>query len=268
MAELGLRERLSTTQHGDSMGDSAESFRTSFKMQENIANGTHSVTDDEHHGFFAKGRDFESVGTAHQFTAQELEQLKSFESIEYLPPNNAVFRHYLTHQRVPNQSARWVAMGLIGSSVGFLGFLLKSSVEGIGEWRRSLHFDTECVGNITNASQYACGALDPSRIGGSFSSVYWVHLGVCLLLVAASASAVVLIQPPAASSGLPELIAFLNGAHQSKIFDPRTLVVKFMSCVMAVSSGMPVGPEGPMIHSERTQDPRHPNSRNCVRSTS
>lgn len=44
------------------------------------------------------------------------------------------------------------------------------------------------------------------------------------------------------------LIRIVAGAHQSKIFDPRTLAVKFCSCVCAVSSGMPVGPEGPMIH--------------------
>lgn len=28
----------------------------------------------------------------------------------------------------------------------------------------------------------------------------------------------------------------------------RTLVVKFLSCAMAVASGLPVGPEGPMVH--------------------
>ena len=33
-----------------------------------------------------------------------------------------------------------------------------------------------------------------------------------------------------------------------QVFNARTLVVKFASCSCAVGSGLPVGPEGPMIH--------------------
>ena len=58
----------------------------------------------------------------------------------------------------------------------------------------------------------------------------------------------VFLQPPAAASGLPEVIGFLNGVHLPKILNVRTLIVKFISCVCAVGSGLPVGPEGPMIH--------------------
>ena len=53
---------------------------------------------------------------------------------------------------------------------------------------------------------------------------------------------------PAAGSGIPELIGFLNGTVISAIFNVKTFFVKFFSCVFAVASGLPVGPEGPMIH--------------------
>jgi hypothetical protein len=97
-----------------------------------VADGTHRITDDEQVGFFAKGRDFESVGTAHSYTRQELQLLSTFESIEYLPPNNAAYRYYLAHQRQPSQLARWLAMGAIGATVGVVGFLLKSLIEQVG----------------------------------------------------------------------------------------------------------------------------------------
>lgn len=32
------------------------------------------------------------------------------------------------------------------------------------------------------------------------------------------------------------------------IFNVKTMVVKFFSCVCAVGAGLPIGPEGPMIH--------------------
>ena len=57
-----------------------------------------------------------------------------------------------------------------------------------------------------------------------------------------------LCRPSAAASGLPELIGFLNGTVVRHIFNIKTLVAKFFSCLAAVASGLPVGPEGPMIH--------------------
>ena len=44
------------------------------------------------------------------------------------------------------------------------------------------------------------------------------------------------------------MTGFLNGTHMRHIFSLSTLVAKFLSCVMAIGCGMPVGPEGPMIH--------------------
>jgi chloride channel 7 len=43
-------------------------------------------------------------------------------------------------------------------------------------------------------------------------------------------------------------MAFLNGTVVRHIFNVKTLIIKFLSCVCAVAAGLPVGPEGPMIH--------------------
>lgn len=56
------------------------------------------------------------------------------------------------------------------------------------------------------------------------------------------------MRPAAGGSGIPELIGFLNGTQVRHIFNVKTLVIKFLSCCLSVGSGLPIGPEGPMIH--------------------
>ena len=38
-----------------------------------------------------------------------------------------------------------------------------------------------------------------------------------------------------------------------QVFNIQTLWVKFVSCATAVGSGLPVGPEGPMVHIGKNQ---------------
>jgi hypothetical protein len=66
-------------------------------------------------------------------------------------------------------------------------------------------------------------------------------------LVAASAHVVLRWAPAAAGSGVPEVMAQLNGCKLPRTFEWRTAGVKFLSAVLCVGSGLPVGPEGPMI---------------------
>ena len=243
----------------------ASGDRGSFRLQDEVSAGLNPITDDdagEQHGFFARGRELESVGDAHAYTEHEKRLLAGFESMEYLPANNAIYRNYLGDPllKKPSATTRWIAMGLIGVSVGFVGFLLKSTIDRIAEWRRSLIFDVECRGDPAAPANYTCGYIAPSPaaaaaamgddapIGSDLDTLAAVHALVAIAFAAAAAAVVVFIQPQAASSGIPEVIAYLNGTHQRKLFNLRTLVVKFVSCFLAVGSGLPVGPEGPMIH--------------------
>jgi len=56
-----------------------------------------------------------------------------------------------------------------------------------------------------------------------------------------------LICLPASSSGVPEVMGFLNGNVVHKQFSLVALIIKFISCSAGVSAGLPIGPEGPMV---------------------
>lgn len=183
---------------------------------------------DDRSGFFARGRDFESRYVNHSYTEQEKEVLASYESVDYLPPHSHVYRNWLRQQPARLDWDRWVMMGFIGFAIGFIGFLLHQLIDLISDFKWDL----------------AQEMIKEDRI-----AVAWVFVtGFSLALVIVGSSIVVFFRPSAAGSGLPELIGYLNGALVRHIFNIKTLIVKFFSCACAVSSGLPVGPEGPMIH--------------------
>jgi len=78
--------------------------------------------------------------------------------------------------------------------------------------------------------------------------VAWLYY--CLWSVGLVAMSTVICHrmPQAAGSGLPEVRAYLNGVHLPKMFALPTMLVKTLSCILAVAGGLPAGPEGPVIH--------------------
>ena len=125
-------------------------------------------------------------------------------------------------------------MAIIGFSIGLLGYLLYTFIDTLAHMRYT-------------AIRSALDLRDRSSAGAIVLSVLLTVITTsCLVL--ASSSAVVYVAPEAAASGVPEVMAYLNGCLMRRVFNIRTLFVKFTSCVLAVASGLPVGPEGPMIH--------------------
>ena len=63
------------------------------------------------------------------------------------------------------------------------------------------------------------------------------------------ATAFVWIEPVAGGSGVPEIKCYMNGIDLPRIVDFKTLVCRVVGVTFSVASGLPVGKEGPMIHS-------------------
>ncbi|CAH3018540.1 unnamed protein product [Porites evermanni] len=182
-----------------------------------------------HISFFQKGREFESRYVNHHYTEEEREQLGKFESVDYLPPHSTVYKNWLEQQPSRLDWDRWLMMGMIGFSVGVIGFLMHQLIDVISK----LKWD--------KASEF----IKDRDFGLAW---VWV-IGYSVFFVLASSVPVVYFRPNSAEgSGIPELIGFLNGTVVKHIFSIKTMLIKFFSCVCAVGAGLPVGPEGPMIH--------------------
>lgn len=79
-----------------------------------------------------------------------------------------------------------------------------------------------------------------------------VFVTVCCLLALVATSFVVSPccgESLAAGSGITEIKAFLNGIKVPRVVRFKTMVTKTLGLIFAVVSGLPVGKEGPMIHS-------------------
>lgn len=119
---------------------------------------------------------------------------------------------------------------------------------------------TAAVGIVQGCVAYFTNVLSLYLIDRKFESVYellekgntFAAFLLYLLLqttFALMASIFVWIEPVAAGSGIPEVKCFLNGIDLPNVGAPRTLVCKVLGVICSVAAGLPVGKEGPMVHS-------------------
>ena len=179
-------------------------------------------------GLFARGNDLESAHTSHTYTPAEKRKLQGYESIDYFAPSSRVYRRWLSVQPWSRYWDRWLVMAAIGIAVGAVGF--------------TLHFLIHALAFIKyHGTRWL--------LGHAHISIGWVfNVSYSLALVYASTWLVVNIAPAASGAGVAEVMAYLNGCNMPKVMNLKTLGVKFLSAAFAVGSGLPVGPEGPMIH--------------------
>ena len=127
----------------------------------------------------------------------------------------------------------WFLYVLIGVSVGAVSALVSSSISMLEAWR------SDTMVAIVEAMEQEKG------VGFSAGLIFWV--ATASLFAVFGTAVVCLFEPAAAGSGIPQVMAYLNGVLISKVLNVRTFVAKFASVVMAVSGGLPVGAEAPLI---------------------
>ncbi|NXP45168.1 CLCB protein, partial [Heliornis fulica] len=123
---------------------------------------------------------------------------------------------------------RWLLMALIGTAVGMLGFLTHQIIDCLIKLKWDL--------------------VEKYLQDGNIHMTWLFVLGSGLAMVVLSSGSVLFFCPAGSPFALPEIIGYLNGTSIQHLFNIKTFLGTFVSCVLAVASGLFCGPEGPMIH--------------------
>ncbi len=79
-------------------------------------------------------------------------------------------------------------------------------------------------------------------------AAYGVYLAISLGLCTVAGIMSAVVEPVSLGSGIPEIVMILNGIKVPRGLRFRTLIAKVVGVIFSVGGGLPVGREGPMIH--------------------
>ncbi|XP_034029023.1 chloride transport protein 6 [Thalassophryne amazonica] len=130
------------------------------------------------------------------------------------------------------EAVRWMMVFAIGVAVGLVGLFVDFFVHLFTDIKLTL-----VARSVEECNGKACLALSLLELMG-------FNLTFTLI-----ASVLVLIEPLAAGSGIPEIKSYLNGVKIPGIVRLRTFLCKATGVLFTVAGGLFVGKEGPMIHS-------------------
>ncbi|XP_034091839.1 chloride transport protein 6 [Gymnodraco acuticeps] len=130
------------------------------------------------------------------------------------------------------EAVRWMLMFAIGVTVGLVGLFVDFFVRLFTKIKYTLVADS-----LQQCSDRGC------------LSVSLLELLAFNLTFVFIASVLVLVEPLAAGSGIPEIKSYLNGVKVPGVVRLRTCLCKAAGVLFSVAGGLFVGKEGPMIHS-------------------
>lgn len=124
----------------------------------------------------------------------------------------------------------WIFLIVIGVTTGCIAFLTSVTVSFALETLTS-----QVVSDIVNDSDLEIKKL-------------LLYVFVNLVAVLLSATLVLFVSPLAAGSGIPNMYAYLNGVDMPDFLHVRVALAKIPGSILAVTGGLCIGKEGPMLH--------------------
>ena len=168
------------------------------------------------------------------------------ESLNYLTLRNQLREEY-DQRTVCKKSDRWItAMSfiiaiVIGLITGLVGAFIKFGIEILARPKY------EMFAYYLNQFSDEDAASRPLQLAAIATTMILFSNGGLVFLsgVLGNYSLV------STGSGIPHIKAYLNGVNVPKLLRIETLICKVFGVILSVAGGMPVGKEGPMIHSGR-----------------
>ena len=80
------------------------------------------------------------------------------------------------------------------------------------------------------------------------ASAYFWYAGSGMVLVLLAVLLTVFVAPGASGAGIVEVMGLLNGVNYPDTIAFKTLFVKFVALVFAITGGLCTGKEGPLVH--------------------
>ncbi|XP_035769517.1 chloride transport protein 6 isoform X1 [Neolamprologus brichardi] len=161
---------------------------------------------------------------------------KDYESLDYdrciSEPYVEVLEGMDNKKAKKYEAVHWMMVFAIGVTVGLLGLFVDFFVRLFNKLKFTVVGDS-----IEKCSDKGCLSL---------SLLELLAFNMTFVFIA---SVLVLIEPVAAGSGIPEIKSYLNGVKIPGIVRLRTFLCKAAGVLFSVAGGLFVGKEGPMIHS-------------------
>ncbi|KAA8530108.1 hypothetical protein F0562_004818 [Nyssa sinensis] len=159
-------------------------------------------------------------------------KVSHIESLDYEINENDLFRHdWRSRSKVQVLQyifLKWTLAFLVGLLTGIIATLINLAVENIAGYKLL------AVVHYIENERYLMGFI------------YFTGANFALTMVAAVLC--VCFAPTAAGPGIPEIKAYLNGVDTPNMFGATTLIVKIIGSIGAVSAGLDLGKEGPLVH--------------------
>ncbi|BAT84816.1 hypothetical protein LR48_Vigan03g181200 [Vigna angularis] len=160
------------------------------------------------------------------------EKVSYIESLDYEINENDLFKHDWRSrsgvQVLQYIFLKWLLAFLVGLLTGIIATLINLAIENIAGYKLL------AVLKYIHKERYWTGFL--------------YFTGINFLLTFVAAILCVCFAPTAAGPGIPEIKAYLNGVDTPNMFGATTLIVKIIGSIGAVSAGLDLGKEGPLVH--------------------
>lgn len=195
----------------------------------------------------------------HVWGTKKAPTTKVSESLDYDPPQNKIFYERLEQKSKGKKKlygytghtlAKFIVTFVIGVITGCFAVGMSKCVLFLIE--KKLHFIQDAMDAQIQSEVAEGHDMEPPTTGKEYYLAvlygglwYWLFGSILGTL---ATSMVQYWAPGAAGGGVTLVMAYLNGNHIPNLLRFSTLITKFIGTICSVSSGMPMGPEAPMVH--------------------